>query len=187
MHQLHAARTSTRARAIATLSAVAATAITAALATAPAAHATDAPTPPQLSGRITQAITDDGLDVQVINGWEAVAGPAASIDSVQALATSYSVGTIADYTGPDETGQAILIFTGNQQVGMGLRITGATIASADNDTSQMWYVFHDNDTFDAAIPPGTAMNIPLADLLDFNTSLGTGQDVLAGQAFYLAG
>ena len=187
MSTLTAARTATRTRAIAALAAAAATAIAAAATTAPAARAAAAPAPPQLPAQVTQAITRAGLDVQIINGWEAITGPAAGIDSIQILATTDGIGTIADYTGHDETGRAILIFTGNDQPDMGFGITGATVTSADNDTNQTWYAYHDDDTLDATIPAGTAENIPPVDLLDFtfNIGLNGGQSILGGQSFRL--
>jgi hypothetical protein len=183
------ARTATHMRAIAALAAAAVTAIAAAAAAAPAARAAAAPAPPQLPVQVTQAITSAGLDVQIINGWEAVTGPAAGIDGIQVLATTDGIGTIADYTGHDETGRAILVFVGNDQPDMGFGITGATVTSADNDTNQTWYAYNDDDTLDAAIPAGTAKNIHPADLLDFtfNIGLNGGQSILGGQSFRLWG
>jgi hypothetical protein len=190
MNQLSAARTSTRTHAVAALSAAAVTAIVAILAVTPAASAATsptAPTPPTLPPAVVAAIASTGLPAQVVNGWEAVAGPAATIDAIQAQATTSGIGTIADYTGHDETGTAILVFTGNQQPDMGFGITGGTVTSADNDTNQTWYTYNDNDTLDATTAPGTAENIPPADLLDFtfNIGLNGGQSILGGQTFRL--
>jgi len=154
---------------------------------APTAFAADEPTPPTLPGDLTWAIGYAGLDVQVINGWEAVTGEAYRIDGVQVRATEDGIGTIADYTGHDETGRAILIFTGNNQPDMGFGITGATVNSANNDTDQTWYAYNDDGSYDATVPAGTAENIPPADLLDFtfNIGLNGGQSILGGQTFRL--
>jgi hypothetical protein len=187
MNQPPAARTSARTRTIAALAAAAATATAAAIATAPAASAATAPTPPTLPAQLTAAIASSGLGVQAIKGWEAVTGPAAGIDAVQAQATTSGIGTVAYFTGHDETGTAILVFTGNDQPDMGFGISGATATSADNDTNQAWYTYTDSNTLDATIPAGTAENIPPADLLDFtfNIGLNGGQSILGGQTFRL--
>jgi hypothetical protein len=68
---------------------------------APAAYA-DSPTLPT---SITDAITQDGLNVEVSNGWEAAAGPARAVNDVRSLAASLGIGTLAVYTGNDETGR----------------------------------------------------------------------------------
>jgi hypothetical protein len=190
MNQLPAARTPARTRAITALSAAAATVAAMALAIAPAAHAAAPPakpTPPMLSPALTAEIAKLGLGVQVINGWEAITGPAAIISGVQAQASAGGVGSLADFTGLNESGTGILVFTGGEQPNMGFGISGGTAVSTDNDTSQTWYTYNDNNTLDATIPADTAENIPPADLLDFtfNIGLNGGQSILGGQTFRL--
>lgn len=118
---------------------------------------------------------------------EAVTGAASQIDDVRVLAYNDGIGTIANYTGDNETGRAILIFTGDHQPNMGFGVTGATVHSEDNDTDQTWYVYNDDNTLDATVPANTAENIPPADLLDFtfNIGLNGGQSILGGQTFRL--
>lgn len=154
---------------------------------APAAFAADEPAPPTLPANLVQAIDREHLGAQVINGWEAVTGPASRIDDVRVVAATDGIGTIANYTGNNETGRAILIFTGNDQPNLGFGVTGATVHSEDNDTDQTWYVYNDDDTLDATVPANTAENIPPADLLDFtfNIGLNGGQSILGGQSFRL--
>jgi hypothetical protein len=158
-----------------------------ALFAAPSALAADVPTPPKLTADLNRAIDQEHLGVQVINGWEAVTGPASQIDDVRVLAFNDKIGTIADYTGDNESGRAILIFTGDHQPDMGFGVTGATVSSEDNDTDQTWYVYTDDNTLDATVPANTAENIPPADLLDFtfNIGLNGGQSILGGQSFRL--
>jgi hypothetical protein len=142
---------------------------------APAAYAdtTTAAMPTQ----IASAAAADGLTVEQSNGWEAITGAAASINTIQELATTYGVGTIADYTGNDETGTAILVFTGNHDTTTAFHITGATVTSADNDTDQPWYVYTDDGAPDATVPAGTAEDIPPADLFNFSGAFSAFNEV----------
>ncbi|WP_157435818.1 hypothetical protein [Actinospica robiniae] len=133
---------------------------------APAAFAAESP---RIPDDIKAAINSMHLNVQVNDGWEAVTGPASSINDVRAVATADHFGTIADYTGSDETGRAILIFTGNDHDAVGFRVSGATFSSEANDTDQPWYVYEDNDTLDAIAPAGTAENIPPVDMQESST------------------
>ncbi len=171
-----AAGITARSCAIAVLSAAAAIGATA-LATGPAARAAE-PAPyhkhaaPALTAQVKHAIAEEGLRLQVSDGWEAVAGPAAKVDAVQVTATTGHIGTVTDFTGRDETGQAVLVFTGSGQVRIGFGITGATVASTDNDTSRTWYAYTDSDKLDAVVKPGTAENIPPAGIYDFSFNIG---------------
>lgn len=133
-----------------------------ALLAAPAAHAAN-PTP--LPSAVSDEIARNELPVQVSNGWEAVTGPARSVNEVRDLATSLDIGTVAMYTGDDETGRAILIFTGDDQTApTAFDVTGGTvIRSVDNDTDQAWYVYDDHGVLDATVPAETAQDIPPAD------------------------
>ena len=117
---------------------------------APAAFAAQEATPPELPGNVTAAIDDEHLHVELSHGWQAVTGPAADVEIVRIAAATDGLGTITGYTGNDETGRAILIFTGNDLPEFGVSIDGATIRSEDNDTDQSWYVYNDNGEFDAA-------------------------------------
>lgn len=173
-----------KSRIVATLSVAA---IAAALAAAPAAHASAAPAAPKLPADLTKAVGKSGLDVQTINGWEAVTGPAASVNELRVKAADDKVGTITNYTGMHETGLAILIFTGDDDPHMGFGVEGATIASTDNDTDQTWYLYKDDGTLDTTVKGGTAENIPAAKIMDcnFNLKSGSGQDVLGNQSFKL--
>lgn len=172
-----AARTPARSRAIAVLSAAAALGVTAALAAGPAARAAEPashhkPAAPALTAKVRRAIAEEGLRLQVSDGWGAVAGPAAKIDDVQVTAATDHIGTIADFTGHDETGTAVLIFTGSGQARIGFGITGAAVTSTDNDTGRTWYAYSDSDKLDAVVKPGTAENIPPADVYDFSFNIG---------------
>ena len=134
---------------------------------APAAYA-DTATATVQPAQIVSAAAAEGLTIETDNGWEAIAGPAASVTDIQKAVGSRGVGTIADYTGKDETGQAILIFTGNGDTTTAFHVTGATVTSTDNDTDQPWYVYDDNGALDAAVPAGAAENIPPTDLFNFS-------------------
>jgi hypothetical protein len=155
----------------------------AALAAAPAARAANpAPLPPPL----TAAIVHDNLAVQTVHGLEAVTGDAADIDAVKSLATSLGIGTNALYTASGEAGQAILIFTGNDDPGpMAFQVTGATITSASNGTSQPWFVYDASGKPDAAIPAGTAANITPTDGAIANFTVGNLPMSIAGATFSL--
>ena len=135
---------------------------------APAAYADTAATQTAQINKLVSAAAGEGLQVQISNGWEAVSGPAAGIDGIQVLATTSGIGTIADYTGKDETGTAILIFTGDSDVTAGFHVSGATVSSTDNDTDQAWYVYTDDGELDATVPAGTAENITPTDLFNFS-------------------
>lgn len=135
---------------------------------APAAYADS----PALPAGVTDAIAADQLNVEVSNGWEAVAGPARGVNDVRSLAASLGVGTLAMYTGDDETGQAVLIFTGGDNASpVHFDVTGGIVTSAQNDTDQPWYVFDDHGAPDADLEPGTASNIPPADAALVNITL----------------
>jgi hypothetical protein len=95
----------------------------------------------------------------VSNGWEAVTGPAAAVDEVRTLAAADGIGTLTACTGDSETGQAILIFTGDDSVGA-FDISGASIHSVDNATDQTWYVFDDSGAPDASIAADIFADIP---------------------------
>lgn len=119
-----------------------------------------------LSKPVTDVIASENLTVETVHGIEAVAGRAARVDEVRAAATSQGFGTVTLYTGNDETGQAILIFTGNDNSTTppdDFHIGGGTITSVADDTDQAWYVFNDNGTLDASVAPETARNIPPVD------------------------
>jgi hypothetical protein len=154
---------------------------------APAAFAAQEATPPELPGNVTAAIDDEHLHVELSHGWQAVTGPAADVEIVRIAAATDGLGTITGYTGNDETGRAILIFTGNDLPEFGVSIDGATIRSEDNDTDQSWYVYNDNGEFDAAVPANTAQNIPPADLAGFtyNPGLNGGHHLVGGATFRL--
>jgi hypothetical protein len=176
-----AARAATRPSIIAALTATAAMAIAAGMAAAPA-HAATTPTPPTLPAQLTAAIGAAGLSVQVDNGWEAATGPAATVTSVQALATSLSIGTLAEYSGNNETGQAILIFSGSSDPSsLQFQVNGGTADSADNNTNQTWYIDTNAGQPDATITPGTAENITPVDSL---WTLAVGPAINAAVAVY---
>ncbi|SDP21484.1 hypothetical protein [Actinacidiphila guanduensis] len=115
---------------------------------------------PALPADVRQAAEE--LGVQVSNGWEAVTGPAAAVEEVRTLAAADGIGTLTAYTGDGETGQAILIFTGDDSVGA-FDISGASIHSVDNATDQTWYVFDDSGAPDASVPANTSADIPPVD------------------------
>jgi hypothetical protein len=139
-----------------------------ALLAAPLAYA-DSPTLPMA---VTDTIAADGLRVEMSNGWEAVAGPARDVNDVRSLASSYGIGTVAMYTGNNETGQAVLIFTGNDNTSpVRFDVVGGTVTSVDNTTDDAWYVFDDNGVPDAGLQPGTASNIKAADANLVNVTL----------------
>ena len=156
-----AARAATRPARIAALSA-AAIAIAATVAAAPARAATP-PAPPRPPLALTIAIGFSGLTIRTFDGWQVVTGPAAAVNPIQDLAAGLGFGTIAQYTGDNETGTAVLILTGNDPGPVTFRVNGITADSADNDTSQDYYIDTDTGTLDAALTPGTAENITPAD------------------------
>lgn len=173
MNPITAAKAATRPRAIAALTVAAGLAIAAGAAAAPAAHAARADNPAPLSAKINDVIARDRLPVQVNNGWEAVTGPADRIGDVRSMAASLSVGDVVEYTGEDQTGQAILIFTGNDTANTAFQVTGAAFHSVADDTDQTWYVYDDSGKPDANITPGSAENMPAVDatLANFNVTL----------------
>jgi hypothetical protein len=154
---------------LATLTAVAAMAFAAAAAGAPAARAAD---PLPLPAQLTAAIAHDDLPVQTSHGWEAVTGDAADVNAIRTLAHGLGIGTYALYADDNETGHALLIFTGNDDAGAtAFQVTGATAYSVDNDTDQTWYIYNGSGKPDAAIGPGTATDIPPADAAVANFSV----------------
>ena len=169
-----------RPRAVATLATTAAMAITAM--TAPPAYAATPPmaapsalsapsapstpsaqsaqsAPPTLPTQVTAAIAKVGLSVQTNEGWEAVTGSAGCVNWVRALATVLGVGSLGEYTVDGEAGQAILIFSGNDDSSVGFSIDGAAADSAANETSKTWTVSAASDLPDATLRPGTAEDI----------------------------
>jgi hypothetical protein len=148
------------AKAVAGLTAAAALTIAAGAATAPAALAATAGNPTPLPAAVSETIAQLDLPVQVNSGWEAITGQAANVDYVRALAVDLNVGTIVAYTGEYETGNAILIFTGNDSPTTApttFQVSGnPTFLSVANDTDQPWFVY-------SSTSPGFA-----------NTSLGSG-------------
>jgi hypothetical protein len=153
-----AAGSGIRVRTIATLAATVAI-TTAGLAFAPAA---DAATFLPLSSRLTAAAAQDDLTLQFSGGWLAVAGPATTVNDLRDDANLLGVANTVLYTGSNETGTAVLIFTGNDDSTsqpVGFNVAGDTIASVDNDTDQPWYIYDDNGTPDATVSAGAAQNI----------------------------
>jgi len=127
---------------------------------------------PKIPDNIEAAINRLNLDVQLSDGWEAVTGPASSVNDVRAVATADHFGTIADYTGADETGRAILIFTGNSHEAVGFDVSGTTFSSEANDSDQDWYLYEEDNTLSAIAPAGAAENIPPIDMQESNTRGG---------------
>lgn len=159
-----------RPRAVAALAAAATAAVAVSLAAAPAHAATPTAKPPALSPNVSKAISSEGLNTEVINGWKAVTGPAAKVNEVRAMAVSDRIGTVAEYTGNDETGQAILIFTGADNQVLGFHVTGGAIRSVDNATDQVWYVYDDSVKEEVAVPAHTAKNVQAPDARISNSS-----------------
>ena len=133
---------------------------------APAAYA-DAAT--AMPAQIASAAAADRLTVETSNGWEAVVGPASSVNEVRDLSKDLGIGTVSLYTGNDETGRAILIFTGNNDSPVGFKVHGDTFTSVDNETDQAWYVFDDSHKLDESVAAGTAENVNPVDLTIDNT------------------
>jgi uncharacterized protein with PIN domain len=148
------------------LTAAAGLALAAGLATAPAAFAaTVVGNPTPLPSTVNSTIAQLDLPVQVSNGYEAITGQAAVVDFVRALANSLNIGSVAAYTGNFETGNAILIFTGNDLASTAanaFQVTGnPTFMSFSNSTDQPWYIFSSTagGLASTAIPAGFAENI----------------------------
>lgn len=159
-----------RPRAIAALTA-AATVGAIALAAAPARASARAAEPPKLTPKVEKAIAHDHLKTEVSHGWEAVTGTASKVNDVRIDAVESKIGTVVAYTGDDETGQAILIFTGYDKDVTPFEITGTAIRSVDNDTDQSWYLYDDKGKKDAEVSPDTAKNIPAVDASLVNVNL----------------
>jgi len=142
------------------ITALAAAVITATVATAPADATTPpAPTPPVLPAQLTTAITQASLNVRVKSGWEAVTGPATSVNSIRALATILGVSSLSEYTDDAEAGTTVLIFPGDDDTSTGFNIHGPTAKSAANDTSQIWAVTSSDGLPGNILAPGDAEDI----------------------------
>ena len=144
----------------ATLTATAAMTITAAMGGAPV-QATTQPVsvPPVLPAQVTAAIAKTGLSVQTNDGWEAITGSAGYVNWVRALATILGVGSLGQYTVDGEAGEAILVFSGNDDSSVGFTIVGAAPDSAANETTKTWAINGLNGLPDATLRPGTAEDI----------------------------
>lgn len=144
----------------------------------PSAKAATHPTaqPPKVPAGITRAISQDGLSVQSSQGWQAVSGPAAKVDDIRVRAASEGIGTLTEYTGVNETGQAMLIFTGTPgKRPVAFNVGHSTIHSTQNDTGQTWYMASDHGKLDADIAAGTATNVRPVRAITTNYSAATGK------------
>lgn len=181
MNPLSIVRAAARPRVIAALTGTAAIAATAGLTAAPAGAAVSTPAahsarpastavPPVLPASLRRSIEKVGVRVQVVDHWEAVSGSAAAINDIRADAYASHIGTLTQYTGYDETGDAVLIFTDSgHATAESFQVTGTTFLSAVNDSYQTWYIVDGSGKTTSTVPSGTAINLgATASPLDYN-------------------
>ena len=153
------------AKAAAGLTAAVALTMAVGAATAPAAFAASAANPTPLPAVITTTAAQLNVPVQVNDGWEAITGQAAVVDYIRAIAVSLNVGNVVAYTGQYESGNAILIFTGNDSpttAATAFQVSGnPTFLSVSNDTDQSWFIYNSTSPgfASASLPSGVSQNI----------------------------
>lgn len=145
---------------------------------APAAHA------PKVPAAISQAIARDGLNVESSQGWEAVSGPAAKVNDIRTQAVGANIGTLTQYTGANETGQAILIFTGNPgKDAVAFSVGRGAIHSVQNDTAQTWYLSAGRGKPDEGVAGGTATNVRPGQVMATDFPASAAKAKAAGASF----
>ena len=123
---------------------------------APSAHASDA----------AALLQQYGLTFQDSAGFLGAEGPAAQIMHASAALRAGGEGNTALYTGARGTGTGFLIVSGNgQSPTLDFQVIGMTAANVENNSDQLNAVYSDDGSqLDAAIPPGTDMDIPAVDI-----------------------
>lgn len=132
-------------------------------ATTPAtAPASGSATTPATGPALQVVLKALGLSVQLSDGHLAATGPGPVVSAAcTALGTDLGLGAIAFYDKPNQLGNSILIFTGDNAPATAVgTVTGATVVNFQNCTNQTWYASNPGDTaVDATAMPGTDQNI----------------------------
>ena len=111
-------------------------------------------------------LQQQGLDVQVADGFLAAEGPAALVATASESLRRGGVGNTALYTGAHETGNGVVVISGNGVLPTtDFQIMEMTAANVENNSTQLDAVYSDDSSaLDALVAPGTDADITPVDV-----------------------
>jgi hypothetical protein len=111
-------------------------------------------------------LQQQGLDVQVADGFLAAEGPAALVATASESLRRGGVGNTALYTGTHETGSGVVVISGNGvSPTTDFQIVEMTAANIENNSTQLDAVYSDNSSaLDALVAPGTDVDVTPVDV-----------------------
>ena len=111
-------------------------------------------------------LQQQGLDVQVADGFLAAEGPAALVATASESLRRGGVGNTALYTGAHETGNGVVVISGNGVLPTtDFQIMEMTAANVENNSTQLDAVYSDDSSaLDALVAPGTDADVTPVDV-----------------------
>jgi hypothetical protein len=111
-------------------------------------------------------LQQQGLDVQVADGFLAAEGPAALVETASESLRRGGVGNTALYTGAHKTGSGVVVISGNGvSPTTDFQVVEMTAANIENNSTQLDAVYSDDSSaLDALVAPGTDADVTPVDV-----------------------
>jgi hypothetical protein len=119
-----------------------------------------------LFAEVMPLLEQQGLSVQVSDGFLAAEGPAALVETASEALRRGGVGNTALYTGAHETGSGVVVISGNGVLPTtDFQVMEMTAANIENNSTRLDAVYSDNSSaLDALVAPGIDADVTPVDV-----------------------